>query len=905
MLSQLKISHKLIGCFALLVVICLALGFQSLRTLSQLSQHLDNTGKVLVPSAVALGKMRAAVTALQRELRVSVIHTRAGNDVRVKASLQEKESLEKRLKEAVDQYLALPMNPGEEVKWKEVESALQTWKQVQLESWAALSELKDEKQASVIVGKENDANRPLRAALDDLLVFQEKQSEIAVKAAEADARFGIWLMWVFIGGAVMLTIGLGYVMIRAICKPISEMTVVANKLSQGDLSVTVTQQGKDEIGQLADAFRGIIAYLQEVARAADALARGDLSVKLTPRSENDQVSKNVQSIRESLSQMTEEANRLVGAAVGGKLSTRADASRYRGCYADVVKGVNDTLDAVINPLNVAATYVEKISQGNIPPKITDNYNGDFNTIKNNLNNCIDALSGLIREMKRMSDEHNKGDIDVIMPAEQFQGAYREVAQGVNEMVNGHIAVKKKAMACFQEFGNGNFEATVEQFPGKKAFINRTIEAVRGNLKALIADAEMLSRAAVEGKLATRADASKHQGDFRKIIQGINDTLDAVIAPIQEAAEVLSSIAAGDLTVRVQGNYQGDHANIKNSINKMADDLAASMSQIAQNAQNLAGSSEELAAVSAQMTTGAEQAASQASAVSAAGEQVSANVQTLAAGIEQMNASIREIARNASDAAKVAGTAVRVAEQTNGTITKLGASSAEIGKVIKVITSIAEQTNLLALNATIEAARAGEAGKGFAVVANEVKELAKETARATEDIGQKIDAIQKDTHGAVEAIAQITEVINQISSISSTIASAVEEQTATTNEISRNVAEAARGSGEIAQNITLVAEAARSTSEGAANTQQASQELSRMAAELQQLLSQFRFEAAETSRGGSKEQSRVGGRLAGPAPMPVAHGSGHGGGSHGSGGHGSGGHGNAAAPRNVGNGKKPR
>lgn len=171
---------------------------------------------------------------------------------------------------------------------------------------------------------------------------------------------------------------------------------------------------------------------------------------------------------------------------------------------------------------------------------------------------------------------------------------------------------------------------------------------------------------------------------------------------------------------------------------------------------------------------------------------------------------------------------------NATIGKLGDSSLEIGKVIKVITSIAEQTNLLALNATIEAARAGEAGKGFAVVANEVKELAKETAKATEDISRKIEAIQGDTQGAVNSIRQIGEVIAQINDISNTIASAVEEQTATANEMSRNVAEAAKGTSEIAQNITSVAMASQNTSQGAANCQQAAAEMSRMATELQQL-----------------------------------------------------------------------
>ncbi|MBP3954222.1 MCP four helix bundle domain-containing protein [Gemmata sp. G18] len=260
----------------------------------------------------------------------------------------------------------------------------------------------------------------------------------------------------------------------------------------------------------------------------------------------------------------------------------------------------------------------------------------------------------------------------------------------------------------------------------------------------------------------------------------------------------------------------------------------------QTVESLAGSARELTAVSQQMAANAEETATQANVASGAAEDVSEHIGTVAAGTEEMGASIKEIAKNATDAAKVATAAVKVAERTNIMIAKLGESSTEIGNVVKVITSIAQQTNLLALNATIEAARAGEAGKGFAVVANEVKELAKQTARATEDISRKIEAIQTDTRGAVEAIGQIGKIINQINDIQNSIASAVEQQTATTGEMSRNVAEAAHGSGEIALNITGVAQAARSTTEGANDTKLAADELARMAVGLQQLVAQLKM-----------------------------------------------------------------
>ena len=314
-----------------------------------------------------------------------------------------------------------------------------------------------------------------------------------------------------------------------------------------------------------------------------------------------------------------------------------------------------------------------------------------------------------------------------------------------------------------------------------------------------------------------------------------------------------AIAAGDLTRdEIKIGSKDELGDLADAINKMSVSLKSMILAITENSVQVASASEELNSTSQQITANSEETSAQADVVSKAAQQVSPNLQTVATGAEEMGASIKEIAKNATEAAKVATSAVKVAETTTATVSKLGDSSAEIGQVIKVITSIAQQTNLLALNATIEAARAGEAGKGFAVVANEVKELAKETAKATEDISRKIEAIQTDTKAAVDAIGTISGVINQINDISGTIAAAVEEQNATTNEMSRNVSEAAQSSGEITSNISGVAQAAESTSRGASETQKAAQQLVETSTELRRLVDQFKINAGGNGRGNGAE-----------------------------------------------------
>jgi methyl-accepting chemotaxis protein len=435
----------------------------------------------------------------------------------------------------------------------------------------------------------------------------------------------------------------------------------------------------------------------------------------------------------------------------------------------------------------------------------------------------DAFEAALAEYK---DGNPAGTADTVADLEKNWAAYVDIIR-TKQIPNGN----RNDYVSWQRVRDTEIQPLFKQIKADIAALNAA-EAHDAGASAAAAD-RGYTHSRVETIILLVAGGGLALGLGFLIARGIVGSLHRVRA-------VCESLAAGDLTRTTGLTTTDEPGRMGRALDEALGRLRATVSTIDGSATSLAGATEEMNSVAQQIASSAEQTSVQAQTVSAAAEQISRSVDTVSAGSEQMGASIREISQNASEAAQVAGEAVGLASSTSATMNKLGESSSEIGDVIRTITAIAEQTNLLALNATIEAARAGESGKGFAVVASEVKDLAQETARATEDISQRVAAIQADTGGAVTAIEEITRVIARISDFQTTIASAVEEQTATTAEMNRSVSEAATGTNDIAQNITGVAEAARMTTEGVQQSQQATAELARMSAELTGLVSTFRY-----------------------------------------------------------------
>jgi len=506
---------------------------------------------------------------------------------------------------------------------------------------------------------------------------------------------------------------------------------------------------------------------------------------------------------------------LQGAIADGKLDTRGDAGRFKGEIAGMVEGLNGVIDAFMAPFNVTAEYVDRISKGDIPEKITDAYNGDFNEVKNNLNALLDAMNGVVDGAATMANAAGEGQLDTRVDESGFQGVWQTVAKGLNDTVEG-VAVP------LRDIGDSKAQVT-NDYKGDYNVLKVACNELGVQIDLLGQEMDKLAKAAAEGNLDHRGDSGKFKGDIAEIVNGVNRTMEFVVTPLAEVAKVLAAAAQKDVSKRIAGEYKGQFGGLKDNVNN-------AMAAVDEAIDQVVGAVAQVAAASGQISESS-QSLAQGSAEQAA------SLEEVTSSVEEMASMAKQNAGNAEEAKNLATSANAVADKGNDAMSRMTQviddikkSSDETAKILKTIDEIAFQTNMLALNAAVEAARAGEAGKGFAVVAEEVEEAVK-NADAGVDIG-------KDVAGALEEIASGTRKVNDL------------------------VAEIAAASGEQSQGIeqinTAIGQMDQVTQSAAANAEEsasAAEELNAQAEELRNMTDEFTISKASTSRSSTRAKAK--------------------------------------------------
>jgi len=599
------------------------------------------------------------------------------------------------------------------------------------------------------------------------------------------------------------------------------------------------------------------------------ISKGDIPPLITETYHGDYntIKSNINTCIAAVDLLVEDMNILSMTAIEGQLSTRADAGRHSGDFAKVVEGVNATLNAIIGPLETTASYLDMIGRGAIPAKITENYCGDFDNIKSSINSCIDGLGGLA-EGREVLERMSSNDFTEKVVGD-YQGIYREIADSVND-VGGQI---NHVIEIVNRVATGNLVDLEDlQRIGKLSENDKLMPSLIlliDNIKNLIKETHSLSEKAVNGDLSARGNAARFNGEYKNVINGINHTLDAVIAPIQEASIVLQEIAKGNLHTKMQGNYNGDHAEIKNALNETIENLQSYIGEISivledmgdgnlnQNITNeykgdfiaiknsLNNISISLSEALGEINQAANQVASGSMQVASASQALSQGSTEQASTLQQLTASITEIAGQTKNNAVNADKANELssnakADSVKGNLqmndmltsmTEINEASSDISKIIKVIDDIAFQTNILALNAAVEAARAGQHGKGFAVVAEEVRNLAARSAEAANETTALIE-------GSITKVLAGTNLAKATAGALNAIANGIEESANLVGTIATASKEQASGIHQINVGIEQVAQVVHSNSATAEESAAISQQLSSQAEILKQMVSRF-------------------------------------------------------------------
>jgi methyl-accepting chemotaxis protein len=662
-----------------------------------------------------------------------------------------------------------------------------------------------------------------------------------------------------------------YVMAQTFAKPIIKLKEVADQVAVGKVDVDIEVTTDDEIGDLMQSFKTMIQNNQGMAEAAQRMAQGDFEVEITPRSEEDLISNSMIAVLKEMNRVHDAIVKIGNAALEGQLNYRGNTNEYTGAYKDLVISLNTVINTFVKPLKVANKAIERIGHGVIPPKITTEYKGDFNDLKNNINACIDGL-GALTETGDILHRLYINDFSTKVEG-TYLGIFGDLTTSVNEI---HWKLNY-IHAIVNNVANGNLSdydelITIGKRSDKDEFIPSLIQMIE-NIHALVSEADEMTRLAVEGDLDHRGDPAKFHGEYALVISGFNQTLDAIIEPIQATSTALDELSKGNLSVSMSGDYKGQHGKIKETMNRtisflknyVADitsllkligegdlsqeikayyhgDFNAAKLVINNITTNLSEVMKDINASAGQVEAGAIQIADGAQALSQGTTEQASAIQELTASIEEVAAETKRNANNANEANERAIDVRTNAEVGNSQMSKMvsamveiNESSNNISKIIKVIDDIAFQTNILALNAAVEAARAGQHGKGFAVVAEEVRTLAARSAEAAKEttglIEGSIDKVAVGTKIADETAESLVGILNEIEKVTSLVGNIARAS----NDQASEIAQITKG---IEQVSNVVQTNAATSEESAAS----SEELSSQAEMLKQMISTFKLKS---------------------------------------------------------------
>jgi methyl-accepting chemotaxis protein len=875
---NLKISAKLLSGFIMVAIIAAvvgAVGIVSLKSADKSDTELYESMTVPISQLADINK---EFQMIRVEIRNIIIETDAAKMKVIEDSIiQRKADLQSVSQEYEKTILSDKMKDLFKVYTNNMDSFY-----VQLDNTITLAKANKNAEAVDLMsatGTSGIASKKLQESIDLLISTKVADAKTKVEGNTTAANSATTVMLIVIVAGVLIAIALGIFLSNIISKPMKILAEAADKLAVGDVNINIKGKTKDEIGKLMESFAKMIENIKGQSEIAEKISAGELTVKITPKSDKDVLSISMKSVVETLQQLVSEAQILTKAAVEGKLDTRGKGDAFKGGYKEIVVGVNNIIDAFVGPINVTSEYVDRISKGDIPAKITDTYNGDFNDIKNNLNSCIDVMNGLLTETNKLIKATQEGKLSTRGDAEQFNGGWGELMVGINEMIEAFVRPINVTSDYVDKISKGNIPAKITDiYNGDFNIIKNNLNLCIDSINLLVIDASNLVGAALAGKLSTRADASKHSGDYKKIVQGVNDTLDAVIEPVKEASAVLTEMANGNLKVHVKGDYKGDHADIKNALNDTIDSLSSYVTEISEVLGQMASSNLELSInneykgdfaqikdalnliiqsfneVFTEINNAADQVSSGSNQVSDGSQALSQGTTEQASSIEELTASITEVAAqtkqnavNASQANELALNAKEGAVLGNShmkemlkSMEEINESSSNISKIIKVIDDIAFQTNMLALNAAVEAARAGQHGKGFAVVAEEVRNLAARSAKAAKETTDLVEGSMKKVEFGTKIANNTAESLDQIVVGVSKAATLVGEIAAASNEQATAIYQINKG-------IEQVSDVVQTNSATAEQSAAASEELSSQAAMLKNMVGKFRLKRVSATK----------------------------------------------------------